>query len=219
MNKPLHDPGMNPVIQSWAQALHVPLRRAALGSALALSLAACSTTPPAPPPPPPPEPVACVPEPAVAVPESPDPLDVLLAYHQNLKALSPAELSRELNNLNTQPKTPISSMRKAMVLSISRNANDLSLAQIHLDTVLSSTEDEAEALKPLARVLGTQWTEQRRLADALDKLNTQARDNQRKTDQLNEKLEALKAIERTLPASPATAAPAAGASSVKQQGG
>lgn len=217
MNKPLHDPGMNPVTTSWAQALHIPLRRAALGGALLLSLAACSTTPPAPPPPP--EPVACIPAPTVTLPESPDPLDVLLAYHQNLKALSPAELSRELNNLNTQPKTPVVSMRKAMVLSVSRNANDLSLAQIHLDTVLSSTDEEAEALKPLARVLGTQWTEQRRLADALDKLNAQARDNQRKTDQLNEKLEALKAIERTLPASPATAAPAAGASSVKQQGG
>ena len=219
MNKPLHDPGMNPVTTSWAQALHLPLRRAALGGALLLSLAACSTTPPAPPPP---EPVACIPAPTVALPESPDPLDVLLAYHQNLKALNPAELSRELNNLNTQPRTPVGSMRKAMVLSVSRNANDLSLAQIHLDTVLSSTDEEAEALKPLARVLGTQWTEQRRLADALDKLNAQARDNQRKTDQLNEKLEALKAIERTLPASPAspaTAAPAAGASSVKQQGG
>ena len=217
MNKPLHDPGMNPVTTSWAQAPHIPLRRAALGGALLLSLAACSTTPPAPPPPP--EPVACIPAPTVALPDSPDPLDVLLAYHQNLKALNPAELSRELNNLNTQPRTPVGSMRKAMVLSVSRNANDLSLAQIHLDTVLSSTEEEAEALKPLARVLGTQWTEQRRLADALDKLNAQARDNQRKTDQLNEKLEALKAIERTLPASPATAAPAAGASSVKQQGG
>ena len=216
MNKPLHDPGMNPVIEpSWKRTFHAALRRTALGGTLLLSLAACTTTPPAPPPLPP-EPVACVPEPAVAVPVSVAPLDVLLAYHQNLRALSPAELSRELNDLNAQPKTTLGSMRKAMVLSVSRNANDLSLAQIHLDTVLSSTDEEAEALKPLARVLGTQWTEQRRLADSLDKLNAQARDNQRKTDQLNEKLEALKAIERTLPA---TAAPAAGASSVKQQGG
>lgn len=219
MNKPLHDPGTGLAAKCEASAL-LSLRHTMATAALLLSLAACTTAPPAPPPPAvPPEPVACVPDQDEALSVSPAPLEVLLAYHQNLKALSPAELSRELNNLNTQPKTPVGSMRKAMALSISRNANDLSLAQIHLDTVLSSTDEDAEALKPLARVLGTQWTEQRRLADALDKLNAQARENQRKTDQLNEKLEALKTIERTLPASPATAAPAAGASSVKQQGG
>lgn len=219
MNKLLHDPGTGLAAQRGASAF-TTLHRAVLTTGVLLSLAACTTAPPAPPPPPaPPEPVACVPDPVDALPVSPAPLEVLLAYHQNLKALSPAELSRELNNLNTQPRTPVGSMRKAMVLSIGRNANDLALAQIHLDTVLSSTDEEAEALKPLARMLGTQWTEQRRLADALDKLGTQARDNQRKTDQLTEKLEALKTIERTLPASPATAAPAAGASSVKQQGG
>ena len=52
----------------------------------------------------------------------------------------------------------------------------------------------------------------------LVQLNAQARDSQRKTEQLSEKLEALKTIERTLPASPATPGPAASASSAKQGG-
>lgn len=149
---------------------------------------------------------------------TPSPVAVLLAYHQNLKALAPAELAREMTELNAQPRTPALALRKAMVLSMSRAGNDLALAQIHLDTVLSSTDPQAEALKPLARLLGTQWSEQRRLSEALDKLNAQARDSQRKTEQLNEKLEALKTIERTLPASPATPGPAASASSAKQGG-
>lgn len=215
MNKPLHDDGR--------ARLHAAVRPSILTALLmAALLSACSTTPPPPPPPPAPQPVACIPEPAPVAEAAvtPSPVEVLLAYHQNLRALNPAELARELNNLNAQAKTPALSMRKAMVLSISRSSNDLALAQIHLDTVLSGTDSEAESLKPLARLLGTQWTEQRRLSDSIDKVNTQAKDNQRKTEQLSEKLEALKAIERTLPTSPAAPGPATGASSsVKQQGG
>lgn len=214
MNKPSHDLHARPAAPALRRAggLYALL-------ALAAMLPACSTTPP--PAPTPPEPVACVPEPqpAAEVDVTPSPVGILLAYHQNLRALSPAELAREMASLNSQDKTPMLSMRKAMVLSTSRATNELSLAQIHLDTVLSATDDESEALKPLARLLGTQWAEQRRLSESLDRLNTQARDNQRKTEQLNEKLEALKAIERTLPASPAAPGPATGASSVKQQGG
>ena len=213
MNKPLHDPRWPAHRRSGALALLTLLLSALLG--------ACATAPrpPTEPPPPVPATVAGEPAPAADVPITPSGLEILLAYHQNLRALNPAEIARELNNLNSQAKTPMLAMRKAMALSMSRTANDLSLAQIHLDSVLSSTDQDAEALKPLARLLGTQWSEQRRLSDSLDRLGTQARDNQRKTDQLNEKLEALKAIERTLPASPAAPGPATGASSVKQQGG
>ena len=204
----------------WRAPAARRLRSLCLAASLTTALAACTTPPPAPPPPPPaPVPVACVPEPVAQAPAEPSAIDTLLAYHQTLKSLNPAELARESANLNAQAKSPELSVRKAMVLSLSRATNDLALAQIHLDTVLSGTDAESTALKPLARLLGTQWSEQRRLADSLDKLNTQAKDNQRKTDQLNEKLEALKAIERTLPASPAAPGPATGASSVKQQGG
>ena len=214
MNKPLHDPHRT--------ARGRPASLALLALLLSALLGACATPsppPPAEPPPPVPPTVASQPTPAADLAITPSGVEILLAYHQNLRALNPAEIARELANLNSQAKTPMLAMRKAMVLSMSRATNDLTLAQIHLDSVLSSTDQDAEALKPLARLLGTQWSEQRRLSDSLDRLNTQARDNQRKTDQLNEKLEALKAIERTLPASPAAPGPATGASSVKQQGG
>lgn len=211
MNKPLPDL-RQPARQRPASLALAPILLSAL-------LGACATPPPAEPPPPLPPTVAGTPGPAADVTVTPSSLEILLAYHQNLRALNPAEIARELNNLNSQAKTPMLAMRKAMALSMSRTTNDLALAQIHLDSVLSSTDQDAEALKPLARLLGTQWSEQRRLSDSLDRLNAQARDNQRKTEQLNEKLEALKAIERTLPASPAAPGPATGASSVKQQGG
>lgn len=214
MNKPLHD------APPWP-AHGRPASLALLAVLLSALLSACATPPPPPTEPPPPLPptVASTPEPVADVPITPSGVEILLAYHQNLRALNPAEIARELTNLNSQAKTPMLAMRKAMALSMSRATNDLALAQIHLDSVLSGTDQDAEALKPLARLLGTQWSEQRRLSDSLDRLGSQARDNQRKTDQLNEKLEALKAIERTLPASPAAPGPATGASSVKQQGG
>ncbi len=212
MNKPLSD--------LRQPARQHPASLALLAILLSALLGACATPPPsAEPPAPLPPTAASTPEPVADVTVTPSGVEILLAYHQNLRALNPAEIARELTNLNSQAKTPMLAMRKAMALSMSRTTNDLALAQIHLDSVLSSTDQDAEALKPLARLLGTQWSEQRRLSDSLDRLNTQARENQRKTDQLNEKLEALKAIERTLPASPAAPGPATGASSVKQQGG
>ena len=67
-------------------------------------------------------------------------------------------------------------------------------------------------MHPLARLLASRYAEQRRLEEQLDKQNQQLRDVQRRLDQTNERLEALKAIERSLtsrsPAAP-TSAPAA----------
>ena len=44
----------------------------------------------------------------------------------------------------------------------------------------------------------------RRLADHAEKLNAQLKDGQRKNEQLNDMLEALKAIERGLPVRPSS---------------
>ena len=55
-------------------------------------------------------------------------------------------------------------------------------------------------------MLSSNCAETRRLAEHADKLGAQQRDNQRRIDQLNEMLEGLKTIERTLPARPAPGA-------------
>lgn len=166
-------------------------------------LTACAASAP-PPLPPMPEPVA-EPVPIIAVlrPSSaPSELDGLLAYSQSVRELSPAELAKELANLHQQPKCAQVSLQKALVLALLHNSADLARAQVQIDGVLKSTEPDALALKPFAQFLLAGNAELRRLNEQADKLAQQNKDAQRRIDQLNETLEALKAIERSLPARP-----------------
>ena len=144
-------------------------------------------------------------QPAPGAPTALVGIDALLAYQQGLRDLAPAEQAKELASLQTQPKSAQIALKKAMLLTLSHNNGDLAQAQALLDGVIKSTEPEALVLKPLARLLATNYAEMRRLGDQADKLAQQLKDSQRRIDQLNETLEALKAIERTLPARPSGA--------------
>ena len=75
--------------------------------------------------------------------------------------------------------------------------------------LMRSTAPEAAPWQPVARFLASRYAEQRRMEEQIERQSQQARDNQRKLEQLNEKLEALKAIERSLTTRP----PAGGAAS------
>ena len=68
--------------------------------------------------------------------------------------------------------------------------------------MLANAGPEAQPLHPLARLLAFRYGEQRRLEDQLEKERQQTREVQRKLDQTSERLEALKAIERSLTARP-----------------
>ena len=139
---------------------------------LVLLLTACQTAPPAPPPPVP-EPAPVCPEPP-ATPPQVDELKAVVSYAEEL--------------------------RKALALSQGRSSADLAQAAAQIDVITAATDAPAEALKPLAMLMSARLAEQRRLQDSVDKLTQQLRDSQRRNDQLTEKLEALKAIEQTLPA-------------------
>ena len=76
--------------------------------------------------------------------------------------------------------------------------SDLPRAQALVQKVQAASTDEAQALQPLARLIGARLAEQKRLEELLDKQATQMRDQQRRLDQLNERLEAMRAIERSL---------------------
>ncbi|MGV7209269.1 hypothetical protein ACLB1G_15585 [Oxalobacteraceae bacterium A2-2] len=177
-----------------------PLPLKAAGLLLALALAGCASKPavqaaakpkPAP-----------APTPPVVVVEKPplDPLPPLLAYHQSLRRMSQGELLKELSSLNQQPRGARVSMQTAMALMLTRASGDMAKAQALLDGVAASGEAEAGPYKALAQVLSSSCAEARRLAEHNDKLAAQLRDNQKRTDQLSETVEALKAIERNLPA-------------------
>jgi len=170
-----------------------------LGAAALALLSACTAVAPKAPPPPPPV-VVCPPTPAPVL--VPDPsgaaVNQLLAYQSGLRGRTSADLSRELAELNAKPPTGKNLLRRAMLLGVLRGNGDLARAQVALDAVLQSDVTDEQALKPLATMLGGQFTDSKRQDEVMDRLNTQIRDAQRRNDQLNDKLEALKNIERTL---------------------
>lgn len=177
----------------------------ALCIALCCLLAACgaSKTKPAPDPAPAPAPVV-----APAPPPPVDEVAPLLSYHQALRRMNQGDLLKELSGLMQQKRSPRVALQMGMVLMLTRGGGDLARAQPLLDGVANSTEFAAAPYKGLAQLLASHCSEARRLADTADKLAAQQKDNQRRIEQLNDMVEGLKNIERTLPPRPAASAPA-----------
>jgi uncharacterized coiled-coil protein SlyX len=125
-------------------------------------------------------------------------INELLAYQAGLKRSAVPELSKSLQG---QPGFE-AMLRRAMLLAAQRGDGGLSRAQAQLDGVLESGALDAQHLKPLAQALAGHYAELRRQDAALDKLNAQLRDVQRRNEQLNGQLDALKNIERTLSTPP-----------------
>ncbi len=177
-----------------------------------LGCAACATPPPPPPvqvpSPPLPPPMAVLELPREAAPAKPilEPSDNaarhVLAYHDRVRQMSAAELPQELNRLNAAPGGPATILETALALGQTRNNGDLAKGLSLLESLLRIQSPELQPWHPIARLLATRFAEQRRLEEQIERLNLQLRDNQRessrKLEQINEKLEALKAIERSL---------------------
>lgn len=173
---------------------------------LCLTLAACSLNSPLPKD----EVVTPTPAPTIQVvtppPAPPDEIGPLLSYHQTLRRMTQGELMKELSGLGQQTRSPRVAIQMGMALMLTRGGGDLARAQTLLDSVATSAELEASPYRALAQLLSSNCAEARRLYEHADRLATQQKDNQRRIDQLNDMLEGLKAIERTLPARPAPAA-------------
>lgn len=181
--------------------------------ALPLLLAACQTPPPppapAPPaaqtPPPPPRvlPVEAEPAapatrlPSTAMPLAPGSLPGMLAYAERVRSLGPQDLSAEIGRLGDAGDSPIAQMQLALALAQTRTPADLARALGLLQKVAANPSSEAQVLHPLARTLAARYQEQRRVEDDRDRQAQQLRDSQRRIDQLNDRIEALRAIERS----------------------
>lgn len=173
--------------------------RALLCLLLCAGLAACTTSRPRVP--------ATSVEPVPVVPVAPPPpadeVGPLLNYHQALRRMSQGELLKELSGLVQQKRSPRVAVQMSMVLMLTRGGGDLARAQTLLDNVANSTEADSAPYKPLALMLSSYCAETRRLAEHVDKLTAQQKDSQRRIEQLNDMVEGLKNIERTLPMRPA----------------
>ena len=157
-----------------------------------------------------PEPPPSLPAPPVVLP-APDAAARVLIYSERVRTMPAAELNQELARLTApgEANVPASQVQLSLVLSQLRQLPELIKAQELLARVLANASPEAQPLHPLARLLAFRYGEQRRLEDQLEKERQQTREVQRKLDQTSERLEALKAIERSLttrpPAPPAPA--------------
>lgn len=195
----------------------LPLRGPALALAAALGLTACSLWRHAPPPaatalppavasvptvaPPPPNPVH---EPVDAATPSDLASRRALANHEVLRAMPPSELAQEIARLSALPPSPDTSIDLAMALLLTRNGAEQNRAIGLVEPLARGANADAEAWQPIARLLLARLQELRRLEDLLERRNQDLRDSQRDVRQLNEKLEALKAIERSLAPRPSS---------------
>lgn len=168
-------------------------RWAAIG--LVLLLEACAVAPP------PPEEVGAEPEPLAALPPQVNETAMLplLGYYHLLQRMTPAELTRERQTLANIPASPSVQIRLAMLLGVPRTATELPRALALLDAVQRSHAPEAASLHPLARLLATQYQERIKLETQIDRLGQQLKESQKKRDELQEKIDALTDIERSIP--------------------
>lgn len=173
---------------------------------LLLTLAGCDSLPPPPPgspvtEPPPASAAAPACEPPASAPTHSD-RDLagrrLLQWQDELRNASGEPLPARIARLSADTPTPAHLVELGLALLHTRNPGDAARAQGLLEAVGKASGDEAAAWAPWARLLAGRAAEQRRLEEQSDRLAQQLRDSQRRIDQLSEKLEALKAIERSL---------------------
>ncbi len=126
----------------------------------------------------------------------------LFAYQEQVRLMAGPELAAELARQNAalaaSGNAPAVAMELALALAQTRNPPDTARALALVDPIARNASPEQQPWQGLARLLAVRLTEQRRLEDQLDRQSAQLRDSQRNVQQLNEKLEALKAIERSL---------------------
>jgi hypothetical protein len=118
-----------------------------------------------------------------------------LRFHEDLLKLKGAELARELESTRQdfeKDKSELNRVRLAMLLSLPGTGfRDDQAALNLLQPFLNDKRYENSVLRPLALVLHTQLSELKRLDDALQQQAAKTREEQRRADALQQKLEAI----------------------------
>lgn len=136
--------------------------------------------------------------------------EAALRYYQNLGRITPAELGRERSILAAVPQTPFTQVRLAMFLGHPRVQQDLPKALVLLDGVLKSADPAALPFQPVARMLADNYLDRVKLEGQFEKQGAQLKESQRKAAELQDKLDSLADIERTLTPRPRTVRPEGG---------
>ena len=137
--------------------------------------------------------------PAPAAPNTVHPLEATISFAERVRGLAPAELAQEVQRLGETSYTPLRGTQLAVALAQTRTAASTTRAQSLLQRVLADASPDARSLHGFARLLSAQLTEQRKADEQAERQAQQLRDAQRRIEQLNDRLEAVRAIERSLP--------------------
>ncbi|OOG88281.1 hypothetical protein B0E41_02735 [Hydrogenophaga sp. A37] len=121
-----------------------------------------------------------------------------MGYAERLRGLSSNELLQELNALGDPGAVPSLQLQSALVLMHLHQPAASARALSLLQRVATHPAPESAPFKPLARLLATSLSDLRRLEDTVDRQAQQLRDNQRRIDMLNDRLDAMRDIERSL---------------------
>jgi septal ring factor EnvC (AmiA/AmiB activator) len=122
-----------------------------------------------------------------------------LALADRMRALSNNDLAAEIARLSGPGTTPLNQLTLALaLLQFPAPAEGQRVAAL-LQGIITNGSDDARPLHPLARQVASQHAQQRRLEEQLERQAQQLREAQRRIDQLSERLEALRAIERSMP--------------------
>ncbi|MGV3493082.1 MAG: hypothetical protein ACO1OY_04375 [Ramlibacter sp.] len=157
--------------------------------------------PPAPAPAPAPSAVAAA-APAQAAAAAPAPVSALesvVGYAERVRSLPPGELAQEVQRLGDSSYSPQRAVQLALALAQARTPAPVQRAQALLQRVQADASVEAQGLHAFARLLLAQLADQRRADEQAERQAQQLRDAQRRIEQLNDRLEAVRAIERSLP--------------------
>ncbi len=139
-----------------------------------------------------------------------------LAWAAQMLAQPAPVLQAEVKRLAALPESlrrPLQTLQLALLLGPNplhaeppiEAATPSTQAQALLQSLLLDPSEAARSQHPLARLLLHRWTEQKRLEDLLERQNQLLREQQRRIDQLNDRLEAMRAIERSLTSRPSSA--------------
>jgi hypothetical protein len=134
-------------------------------------------------------------------------LEAALVYYQSLSRMTPAELVRERTTLGTAQQIPFTQVRIALLLGHPRAPQDLGKGLALLEGVFKSAEPAAQTFHPLARQLADNYLERMKLESQIEKQGQQLKESQRKTAELQEKLDSLANIEKTLTPRPRASRP------------
>ena len=141
---------------------------------------------------------------APAVPRAPasSPVTAVLAYADRVRTFAPTELAAEVQRLGDGSASPTQALQLAIALAQGGDPAQVARAQALLQRVLAQPDPEAQALQPLARLVASHLADQRRFEEQAERQGRELREARRRIDSLNERLEAVRAIERSLPTPP-----------------